>query len=88
MSGARLLADTAAILRRHGTRINNVDVTIIAERPTLQPHRADMRFALAHALSLDADQVSVKATTAEGLGPMGARAAIAAQAVALVESIP
>lgn len=82
-SGARLLGEVAARVRRAGFEIGNLDVTILAERPAVAPHRQRMREALAAALGVRVDQVSVKATTNEGLGPVGQGVCIAAHAVAL-----
>lgn len=63
----------------------NVDINIIAERPRLGPKKAEMRARIADVLSLAAEQVSVKARTAEGLGPVGRGEAIEVQAIVLME---
>ena len=85
-------ADSLVLLRRvtetlaeHGCRIGNVDATVLAQRPKLAPHIPAMREKLAVAMGISADQVSVKATTEEGLGFTGAGEGIAAHAVALIE---
>lgn len=80
-----LLQEVVGLLSRRGARIGNVDITVLAETPRLSPHRDAMRGALAAVLGIDVACVSVKATTLEGLGPIGAREAIAAHAVALVD---
>ena len=69
-----------------GYRIVNVDATVIAEAPRMQPHIAAMRDRIAAALGVDGDRVSVKATTFEGLGVLGREEGIAALAVATLES--
>ena len=69
-----------------GHRIANVDATVIAEAPRMQPHIAAMRDKIAAALEIDRDRVSVKATTFEGLGVLGREEGIAALAVATLES--
>ena len=69
-----------------GYRIVNVDATVIAEAPRMQPHIAAMRDRIAAALGVDRDRVSVKATTFEGLGVLGREEGIAALAVATLES--
>ncbi len=79
-----LLGEVAAELRRLGWRVLNCDVTVIAERPRLSPHREAMRGRLAEGLGVSPHQVNVKATTTEGLGFTGRREGIAAQAVALL----
>ena len=83
----RLLEAVVALLRRKGWRVVNADVTILAEAPKIAPRVAEMRERLALPLGVPVDAVSVKATTMEKLGPVGAREGIAAQAVALLESI-
>ena len=61
------------------------DVTIVAERPRIKSKRKEMRERLAELMQLDVDQVSVKATTNEGLGAIGRAEGIAALAVVLLE---
>lgn len=87
-------ADSLVLLERVGERIaqagyrvGNIDATILAQRPKLAPHIPQMRANLAHRLGLDVDQVSVKATTEEGLGFTGAGEGMAAHAVCLLESV-
>ena len=66
-------------------KIGNIDATIVAERPKLDPYVQGMRTHLAEHLHLEIDQVSVKATTTDGLGFAGRREGIACYAVALLE---
>ena len=82
----RLLEAVVALLRRKGWRVVNADLTILAEAPKIAPRVAEMRERLAAPLGVPVDAVSVKATTMEKLGPVGAREGIAAQAVALIET--
>ena len=84
-SSLDLLVRIAALLRGRGARIVNVDAMVVAEAPKLAPARAAMLANLARALGIDASQVSVKATTNEGLGAIGRGEGIAAWAVAMVE---
>ncbi len=81
----KLLERVTAVLAEAGYRVGNVDVTVIAQRPKLAPHIAQMRERLARAMGVDAGRVSVKATTEEGLGFTGEGLGIAAHAVALIE---
>ena len=74
----------AALIRGSGCEIVNVDSTIIAQAPKLAAHIPAMRGNIADALSINADAVSVKATTEEHLGFTGSGEGIAAQAVALI----
>lgn len=69
-----------------GWDVVNVDSTIVAEEPKLDPHRERMRAELAQALEIDPAAVSVKAKTSEGLGPEGVGEAISAQAIVLLRS--
>ena len=80
-----LLRRVTEVLAEHGYRIGNVDATVLAQRPKLAPHILAMREKLAGAMGIFAEQVSVKATTEEGLGFTGAGEGIAAHAVALIE---
>ena len=84
----RLLEAVVALLREHGWAVGNADVTILAEAPKIAPRVPEMRRRLAAALGVPDDRVSVKATTMERLGPIGAREGIAAQAAALLEPLP
>ncbi len=79
-----LLAQVARLLSAAGFCVANCDITIQAQAPRLRPHVDAMRARLAEALALDLSRVSVKATTMEGLGPIGETLALAAHAVALV----
>ena len=79
-----LLREVVAKLAAAGWAPGNVDVTVIAEAPKLAPHVEEMRRRLAADLGIGVSQVSVKATTSEGLGFTGRKEGIAAQAVALL----
>ena len=82
---AKLLEHVVFLVQEKGWQVNNVDVTIIAQRPKMAPHIPTMRENIAKALGLEVDQVNVKATTEEGLGFTGRGKGIAARAVALIE---
>ena len=79
-----LLRAVRELLAGRGLRPLSVDVTVVAQAPRLAPHVPAMRANIAADLGLDADRVSVKATTSEGLGFTGRGEGIAALAVALV----
>ena len=81
----QLLSEAAAKARAAGGRLINVDATVALENPRLSPHAAAMRKNLAAALSADPSQISVKATTCEGLGFIGRQEGAAAFAVVLME---
>jgi 2-C-methyl-D-erythritol 4-phosphate cytidylyltransferase/2-C-methyl-D-erythritol 2,4-cyclodiphosphate synthase len=78
------LSHAAELVRRRGGLIDHVDVTIIAEEPKVGPHRAAIRTRIAEILAVSANQISVKATTTEGLGFTGRREGMVAQAVASI----
>ncbi|MDE6227056.1 MAG: 2-C-methyl-D-erythritol 2,4-cyclodiphosphate synthase [Muribaculaceae bacterium] len=80
----RLLAEVCRLIRERGWEIENTDLTIMAEAPKFKPHIESMQAKLAEVMGIDADRVSVKATTTEGLGFTGRREGIAANAVALL----
>ena len=84
-SSLDLLSRIAALLAKRGARIVNVDAMVVAEAPKLAPAREAMRAHIARALGIEPAQVSVKATTNEGLGAIGRGEGIAAWAVAMVE---
>jgi 2-C-methyl-D-erythritol 4-phosphate cytidylyltransferase/2-C-methyl-D-erythritol 2,4-cyclodiphosphate synthase len=78
------LSHAVELLQARGAIIDHVDCTVIAEAPKIGPHRDAMRRRIAEVIGLSLDQVSVKATTTEGLGFAGRREGIAAQAVASI----
>ena len=79
-----LLREVVQLVRGKGYQIGNVDATIIAEQPKMQPYIPAMRDRIAEALECDRDNVSVKATTNEKLGPIGRNEGIAVHSVALI----
>ena len=81
----KLLEQVGEKLQENGYYISNIDATVIAQRPKLAPYKEKMRENIAEVLHLEKDQVSVKATTEEGLGFTGSGEGIAAQAVCLID---
>lgn len=79
-----LLRDTAGLLREKGYEIGNIDATVCAERPKLNPHIPRMQETLASVLGIDLDDVSIKATTSEKLGFTGRQEGISAYASVLI----
>jgi 2-C-methyl-D-erythritol 2,4-cyclodiphosphate synthase len=84
-------ADSLVLLRQvvedvvdAGWQVGNLDVTVVAHRPRLAPHRRAMRERLAESLGVDLEQVSVKFTTTDGLGALGRAEGIAAWATCLL----
>lgn len=80
-----LLKQVTKLIAASGYVIVNVDSTVAAERPRISPHVPEMRKRLALALGISVDQVSVKATTTDGLGAIGRGEGIAVQAMALLD---
>ncbi|HAZ31789.1 MAG TPA: bifunctional 2-C-methyl-D-erythritol 4-phosphate cytidylyltransferase/2-C-methyl-D-erythritol 2,4-cyclodiphosphate synthase [Dehalococcoidia bacterium] len=84
ISSLVLLRQTKELLVDHGWHISNIDVTIVAQGPTLAPFISGMKTQIAEALSIDETQVGIKAKTADGLGFVGRGEGMAAYAVALL----
>ena len=82
-----LLAEVGKTLQENGYRVENIDSTILAQRPKLSGYIPEMRQQIADRLMLDINTVSVKATTEEKLGFTGAGLGIAAHAVCLIEKM-
>jgi 2-C-methyl-D-erythritol 2,4-cyclodiphosphate synthase len=82
-----LLAQVNELIRGKGWCISNLDSVVVAERPKLKKHIEKMRQRLAEVLNLNPDQIGIKATTNEQLGPVGREEGIAAYAVVLLEAI-
>ena len=83
-SSLGLLKRVGALIREAGFAVSSLDATVIAQAPRLVPHVGAMRDAIAGALGIESGQVSVKATTNDGLGVVGSGEAIAALAIALL----
>ena len=83
----KLLAEAKELLDQENYCIENVDATIIAQRPKMAPHIPKMRENVAKALGVDVSQVNIKATTEEGLGFTGTGEGISAQAVCLITGV-
>ena len=80
-----LLAETVKIVAQKGYKVGNIDVTICAEYPKMNPHILEMCRVLSEVMEVDSDAVSIKATTTEKLGFTGRMEGISAYAVALLE---
>ena len=80
-----LLRQTMALLREAGYELGNIDATVAAERPKLNPHIPEMKRVLASVLEVDEDDISIKATTTEKLGFTGRQEGMAAYATVLIQ---
>jgi len=84
INSVELLRHVYAKICERGYQLGNADITILAEAPKMAPHILDMRTAIAEALNATIEQISVKATTTEGLGFVGQKLGIAAHANVLI----
>ena len=80
-----LLFDTMELLRDAGYTLGNIDATVAAERPKLNPHIPEMKRVMADVLQVDLEDISIKATTTEKLGFTGRQEGIAAYATVLIQ---
>ena len=85
-SGLIFLEQTRKMLDERGSRIAHIDAVVITEKPKLTPHFPAMRAVLAEALGIAPEQINLKAKTNEGVDAIGRGEAIAAQAIATLES--
>lgn len=85
MDSKVILEKVIGLIATKGYKVGNIDATVCAERPKLNPHVPAMKACLAKVIGCDEDQVSIKATTTEKLGFTGREEGIAAYAVALIE---
>ncbi|OOP71552.1 2-C-methyl-D-erythritol 2,4-cyclodiphosphate synthase [Clostridium beijerinckii] len=87
ISSIILLEETGKLLLKSGYAINNIDATIIAQKPKMLPHIENMRKNISIALNIDINKINIKATTEEGLGFTGEMLGISSQSISSVESI-
>lgn len=87
MDSKIILRDTIALIAQKGYHVVNIDATVCAEQPKLNPHIPAMCECMANVIGIDPDCVSVKATTTEKLGFTGRQEGISAYAVALIEKV-
>jgi 2-C-methyl-D-erythritol 2,4-cyclodiphosphate synthase len=80
-----LLKKTIDLIATKGYKVGNIDATVCAERPKLNPHVPAMKACLAQVMGVDEDAISIKATTTEKLGFTGREEGISAYAVCLIE---
>ncbi len=81
----KLLQEVCRVLKDNNYTIGNIDSTVIAQQPKLKPYIEPMRNTIANACGVEADRISVKATTEESLGFTGSGQGIAAHAVCIIE---
>jgi 2-C-methyl-D-erythritol 2,4-cyclodiphosphate synthase len=87
ISSVALLEETGSLVFKAGYTINNIDATIIAQKPKMLPHIEYMRKNISKALCIDINKINIKATTEEGLGFTGEMLGISSQSIASVENI-
>ena len=84
MDSKVILAKVIDLIATKGYKVGNIDATVCAERPKINPHVPAMKACLAHVMGCDEDQMSIKATTTERLGFTGREEGMSAYAVALI----
>jgi len=87
ISSIVLLQETGKLVFKAGYLINNIDATIIAQKPKMLPYIEHMRENISAALAIDINKINIKATTEEGLGFTGEMLGISSQSIASVENI-
>ena len=85
MDSKIILKKTVELITEKGYHIGNIDATVCAERPKINPHVPDMIKCMAEVMGIDEDQISIKATTTEKLGFTGREEGMSAYAVCLIE---
>ena len=80
-----LLRETVRLIREAGYEVGNIDATVCAERPKLNPHIPEMQRCMADVMGIPAEDISIKATTSERLGSTGREEGISAYATVLIE---
>ncbi|MFB9898529.1 2-C-methyl-D-erythritol 2,4-cyclodiphosphate synthase [Hallella seregens] len=88
MDSKIILQKTVGLIAAKGYRLCNIDATVCAERPKINPHIPAMKVCLAQVMGCDEDQISIKATTSERMGFVGREEGMAAYAVCLIERLP
>ncbi|MFW2489538.1 2-C-methyl-D-erythritol 2,4-cyclodiphosphate synthase [Clostridium chromiireducens] len=86
ISSIKLLKETGILILKAGYKVNNIDATIIAQKPKMLPYIENMRENISKALNIDIDCINIKATTEEGLGFTGELLGISAQSIASVKN--
>lgn len=87
ISSIKLLEHVAALIEEKGYIVENIDATIIAQKPKMRPYIEEMEKNIAAALKIDVSQINVKATTEEGLGFTGTEQGISSQAICALTTI-
>ena len=87
ISSIKLMEHVAALIEEKGYVAENIDATIIAQKPKMRPHIPQMEENIAKAMNISVDQINVKATTEEGLGFTGTEQGISSQAICLLTTI-
>ena len=86
-SSLKLLEVVGKLIAENGYVVENIDATIIAQKPKMRPYIEEMEKNIAQTLGIDVSQVNVKATTEEGLGFTGSGEGISSQAIALLQTV-
>lgn len=87
ISSLKLLSESVLLLKENGWEVVNIDVSVVAEEPKINPYKKEMIDNISNAMNCDINSVSIKATTNEKLGPIGRGEGIAAFSVAMLKVI-
>lgn len=87
ISSLKLLSESVLLLKENGWEVVNIDVSVVAEEPKINPYKKEMIDNISNAMNCDTNSVSIKATTNEKLGPIGRGEGIAAFSVAMLKVI-
>lgn len=87
ISSLKLLSESVLLLKENSWEVVNIDVSVVAEEPKINPYKKEMIDNISNAMNCDANSVSIKATTNEKLGPIGRGEGIAAFSVAMLKVI-
>ena len=85
ISSLKLLTESVLLIKKNGWEVVNVDVSVVAEEPKLNPYKKEMRDNISNAMNCDLNSISIKATTNEKLGTIGRGEGIAVFSVALLK---
>lgn len=88
ISSLKLLKTVASLLKKKSLYVGNIDVMVLLEAPSISPFKESMKKKIASVLAVSKHQISIKATTNEGLGEIGKKKAAAAYAVVLIKGAP
>lgn len=88
ITSSKIVEKVVVMMQQRKYYINNMDITVFLERPILKPYIAQMRQSISKLLFCNIEQINIKATRGEGLGPIGLEEGISAESVVLLKQLP